>query len=207
MTNDKQLTEKQQIKAEKQKIINARQHKIRTKKQKIRGDLQMFIGYVENGKQPPDRLMKFMADGARDFLLDGLPWHTMGDDGGAPTKIFRNQQYYFILNKVGGLLPRQIIDVFEETAGQDAVITPKTMREYIKKGERYIGIDLTLHPFPPFGANNSQWSNLKAVLDDLISGSIPDLDRKYPEALVKLNSLWAKIEVAEAEWSQEPRYE
>jgi hypothetical protein len=107
------------------------------------------------------------------------------------------------LHHVAGLEVPQILDVLGITS-VDGKDKSKTMKRDIKRGGKYLGIDLTLHPFPPFGANESQWLNLKAALGDLLSGSVADL-RRHPEVLDKLNSLWAKIEAAEAEWSREPR--
>lgn len=44
--------------------------------------LRLFILYADSGKAPPDWLMQFMADGAREFLRAGKPWQR--GKGGRP---------------------------------------------------------------------------------------------------------------------------
>jgi len=166
----------------------------------IEFNLRMFIKHVDNGSQPTDDLMKFMADGAREFLRGGKPWQK--GDGGAPEKFNRDCQAAFLLRKVGGMSVKQIPDVLG-IASADGKDKSRTIYRDIDRGKKDLGINLTLHPFPPFGANESQWLNLKAVLKDLLDGSVADL-RRHPKVLDKLNSLWAKIEAAEADLSREP---
>ena len=41
---------------------------------RIEDKLRLFVQHVERGREPPEWLMEFMAEGAREFMRGGKPW-------------------------------------------------------------------------------------------------------------------------------------
>lgn len=103
------------------------------KRQYYRNDdlLRVFISHVENGITPPDWLLRFMAEGAREFLRGGKPWQK---DGGRPSKPYGpNELIAYLLSHYGGLSAEKVAIVLGET-DRDGGDRVQTMRRTIKRG-------------------------------------------------------------------------
>lgn len=93
--------------------------------------LRVFISQVENNVTPPDWLLQFMADGAREFLKGGKPWQK---EGGRPRKPYETSDLTaYLLSHYGGLSAEKVATVLGKTDnnGSDQV---QTMRRTIKRG-------------------------------------------------------------------------
>lgn len=95
--------------------------------------LRTFVSHVENGRTPPDWLLHFMADGAREFLKGGKPWQN--GKGGAPRKPYgSNEIKSYLLHYYGKLSAEQVARVLGELDG-DGRDRAQTLRRRIKRGE------------------------------------------------------------------------
>lgn len=94
--------------------------------------LRAFIERVEAGIPPTDEMLRYMAEGAREFLLGGKPWQK---EGGRPSKPHGPRELAaYLLQRYGELRPQKVALVLGETDpdGGDRV---QTMRRTIRRGE------------------------------------------------------------------------
>lgn len=166
-------------------------------------NLLHFIKCVERGDQPPEWLMEFMAEGAREFLRDGKPWQK--GQGGRPQASGPPDRIAFVLHRVGGMNAAEVAEALGEIHedGRDRI---KTIRRRIKRGQKDFGAGFLSIPFPPYGINDFQFRELRLAIAEILMGGKSNLSR-FPEARRRIEKMRDDIEAAEAEWSQETRYE
>lgn len=95
--------------------------------------LRVFIAQVENGITPPDFLLQFMAEGAREFLRGGKPWQK--GKGGRPQKGYGPDEIrQYLLHYYGQLSDMQIGQALDllDCGGKDRT---KTIKRDVKRGE------------------------------------------------------------------------
>jgi hypothetical protein len=95
--------------------------------------LRVFIAQVESGVTPPDFLLQFMADGAREFLRGGKPWQK--GKGGRPQKSYGPDEIrHYLLHYYGRLSDIQIGQALDllDYGGKDRT---KTIGRAVKRGQ------------------------------------------------------------------------
>lgn len=95
--------------------------------------LRVFIAQVESGITPPDFLLQFMAEGAREFLRGGKPWQK--GKGGRPQKDYGQDEIrQYLLHYYGRLSDIQIGQALHllDYGGKDRT---KTIGRAVKRGE------------------------------------------------------------------------
>lgn len=166
--------------------------------QHVEANLMIFSKMVEEGKQPPQWLMDFMARGAREFLRGGKPWQK--GKGGRPKGDGKEARVAFLLKRVGKLDLAEIADLMvpPDAEGSDR---KRTMRRWIEKGEKQIGADFSAPaPFGLDGNGIRYW----LFADALVWGAMPlDLPR---DAKQRLCSLKNEVDAFEKEMEREPIY-
>lgn len=123
--------------------------------------LNIFISKVESGITPPDWMLQFMADGAREFLKGGKPWQK---EGGRPSKPYGPKELTsYLLSYYGGLSAEKVATVLGET-DDDGVDRVQTMRRTIKRGSMVF-----------FGARMNSPDLIKAAFSESLDLEFADL--------------------------------
>lgn len=73
----------------------------------IEDRLRLFAVCVDRGQAPPDWLLQFMAEGAREFLRGGKPWQK-GKGGRPKGKYGEAEIRQYLLHHYGGLKPARV---------------------------------------------------------------------------------------------------
>ena len=120
---------------------------------RIDDKLRLFIAHVEHGRTPPDWLLQFMADGAREFLKGGKAWQK--GKGGAPKSGYGQKELEaYALNRHGGLSFQQIVQLRDfPDDGKDRA---KTIERQVERGKIAFCM-----------AQTGQVADLKALFSDL----------------------------------------
>ena len=163
-------------------------------------NLMVFIKYVEDGKSPPQWLIDFMADGAREFLRGGKPWQNgKGGHPGANDK--RTETAAFLLRTVCGLTRKQIVDVLK-IGDEDGTDRSNFIRENEKRGRKNQGKGCDLEHAFIFGPIWNEWRD---SLDALLQGDGFDFE-DCPDCKKRLGEFRDKINRINEELDREPRY-
>lgn len=146
---------------------------------RIEDDLRLFILCVERGQMPPAWLMRFMADGAREFIKGGKPWQKK--DGRPQAGYGEKEIEAYVLKYYGKLNAGQILQLSDHPSdGKDYT---KTIKRKIKRGELAYCM-----------AKINQVDGLKALFRDLSNLPFDDLsvevrDRCRANLLAELHRL------------------
>lgn len=99
----------------------------------IEDRLRLFIVCIERGQKPPDWLLQFMAEGAREFLRGGRPWQK--SKGGRPKSDYGEAEIkQYLLHFYGGLTPPKVAAALSllDRNGKDV---SRTVKRAIDRGQ------------------------------------------------------------------------
>ena len=160
---------------------------------RIEDKLRLFVQHVERGREPPEWLMEFMAEGAREFMRGGKPWQKPpGRKTACPNWPDATAH---VLCHDGGLFVEEVVQALGVTAPR---IAEGTEVENLPGGGNGGGqqilhsrVNLEVHP------SGFQWSE-GSVVDDSPSiaelGAAGNWPRVVERKAVGLAFLVARIE-------------
>jgi hypothetical protein len=140
----------------------------------IEDRLRLFVVCVERGQVPPDWLLQFMADGAREFLRGGKPWQK--GKGGRPKGDYGEAEIrQYLLHYYGGLKPARVAQALG-LLSVDGKDVSRTVKRAIDRGQLAFCM-----------AKIGQVELLKSLFADLLALDLADLTgeqrRKCAEGL------------------------
>jgi hypothetical protein len=150
---------------------------------RIDDKLRLFIAHVETGRTPPDWLLEFMADGAREFMRGGKPWQKSSGRKKAQPRWADSIAY--MRHHEGGLTVDEIV-LAMGAGDEDGTDRTRTLRRSIKRGAVVSeGIE-------------------RMIVSEIIEAKFPDLpEKRRRECRARLIAALRRLEADEIE----PGYE
>ena len=147
--------------------------------------LESFCLYVEHGRQPPDKLMQFIAGGVREFLDHGRPWQL--GKGGRPKRPERGSTrrqvlQAFALSEIG-CTPYRVAELMGwlTIGGEDYA---DKVRNHIKDGQ---GIKATAGGLEYRWAIESLLTVVKPAERDQLAALLQSIEHDDPEPVYRKN--------------------
>ena len=142
--------------------------------------MRLFVHLVQAGQQPPEWLMQFMADGAREFLKGGKAWQKK--DGRKNARHGWQEAIAHVLHQEGGLSVNEVVQALG-VGDADGADRSRTMRRQIERGA----------PVAGGGA-------LRSIIIELLDHDFIDLpEKRRRECRARLSAALSRLDAYEIE--------